>query len=497
MATQNQFTTMSAAAQIAPVVLWADQNNDEGNLYLEVNHTFLDFYTDEKKAIKRSACARSASADGRVTTSFNSSSDFEGDEKKVMNRVMPRKFSNASVSQMSTTTTCSPRGSFQSFLSSGSMTSDDLDVHMDNALTNLQGQSSWADFADLQSPDATPRHSYFQQESSGACEDKVISGADLTGMQNPDATPDVTPRFSWADLTDCQSPDATPRNMCHWQESSVAYDNKKISGEDVQTPKMPVRSKKNRHPAAAINWDADTDAVTPPPAHPKAMPVVMLPIPTVMQRQVNEEQKQMMMPFQEQTATQVKPDKELPTLTVNLNLLLNSAGGAQVTKQPSSTCNSKTAEQWGNSQTQVKPRNTQSENASQVKRSKNKKLNKSVPASADDGTTLMIRGIPCGLTQEAVLALLDDAGLKGTYNFFYLPVDPVKNANLGYAFVNFVKQQFADHCTTVFSGVQLAPWRSAKRCSVSLATMQGLPQLTEHFRKASVTNGSRGPLFLA
>merc|ERR1719379_2044049 len=60
MALKSHYT-MSEAATIAPIVLWSDQCS--GNLYLSKKNTFFDFYTDENKAIKRSALPRSASAD--------------------------------------------------------------------------------------------------------------------------------------------------------------------------------------------------------------------------------------------------------------------------------------------------------------------------------------------------------------------------------------------------------------------------------------------------
>jgi hypothetical protein len=53
--------TFSAAAALAPIKLW--NGSSDGSVYLEAKKTFLEFYTDERKAIKRSACARSASAD--------------------------------------------------------------------------------------------------------------------------------------------------------------------------------------------------------------------------------------------------------------------------------------------------------------------------------------------------------------------------------------------------------------------------------------------------
>merc|ERR1719388_25110 len=57
----NQYQTFSAAAVVAPIVLW--QGHSQGNVYLAAKNTFLEFYTEERKAIKRHACARSASCD--------------------------------------------------------------------------------------------------------------------------------------------------------------------------------------------------------------------------------------------------------------------------------------------------------------------------------------------------------------------------------------------------------------------------------------------------
>merc|ERR1719161_3268246 len=36
-------------------------------------------------------------------------------------------------------------------------------------------------------------------------------------------------------------------------------------------------------------------------------------------------------------------------------------------------------------------------------------------------TTIMLRGIPCSFSQERLMKILDNAGLKGKYDFFYLP----------------------------------------------------------------------------
>lgn len=146
----------------------------------------------------------------------------------------------------------------------------------------------------------------------------------------------------------------------------------------------------------------------------------------------------------------------------------------------------------------VKPHGAKGETASQVRPRKHnlKKLNKGGAVSKDGVTTLMVRGIPCSFSQEALIALLDDAGLKNKYDFFYLPRDGNRNSNLGYAFINFVDPYSAEICTNSFEGVPLAPGRSQKFCMVAPADIQGLPNLWKHFRRTAVSRGAHGPMFL-
>eukprot|EP00746_Dinoflagellata_sp_MGD_P117805 gnl/MRDRNA2_/MRDRNA2_53754_c0_seq1.p1 gnl/MRDRNA2_/MRDRNA2_53754_c0~~gnl/MRDRNA2_/MRDRNA2_53754_c0_seq1.p1 ORF type:complete len:291 (+),score=52.12 gnl/MRDRNA2_/MRDRNA2_53754_c0_seq1:90-962(+) len=145
-----------------------------------------------------------------------------------------------------------------------------------------------------------------------------------------------------------------------------------------------------------------------------------------------------------------------------------------------------------------KPHGAKGETASQVRPRKHnlKKLNRGGAVSKDAVTTLMIRGIPCSFSQEALIALLDDAGLKAKYDFFYLPRDGNRNSNLGYAFINFVDPYSAEICTNALEGVPLAPGRSQKFCMVAPADIQGLPSLWKHFRRTAVSRGAHGPMFL-
>eukprot|EP00746_Dinoflagellata_sp_MGD_P147228 gnl/MRDRNA2_/MRDRNA2_79585_c0_seq4.p1 gnl/MRDRNA2_/MRDRNA2_79585_c0~~gnl/MRDRNA2_/MRDRNA2_79585_c0_seq4.p1 ORF type:complete len:533 (-),score=87.16 gnl/MRDRNA2_/MRDRNA2_79585_c0_seq4:471-2069(-) len=156
----------------------------------------------------------------------------------------------------------------------------------------------------------------------------------------------------------------------------------------------------------------------------------------------------------------------------------------------------------------VKPCTNQDKTAQQIQDmslGKNKKLGKRFSKGGlvpnEGPTTLMIRGIPCGICQEEFLTLMDNAGLKGKYDFFYLPTDKNKSTgnkivNLGYAFVNFVDHQSAEHCTTTFTDVPLAPRRSLKKCTISPADIQGIPSLRKHFKGTAMRHDARGPIFL-
>lgn len=57
--------TFSAAASVAPIKMWS--GGHQGSVYLCVKNSFLDFYTDETKEIKRNACNRSCSADSAIS----------------------------------------------------------------------------------------------------------------------------------------------------------------------------------------------------------------------------------------------------------------------------------------------------------------------------------------------------------------------------------------------------------------------------------------------
>ena len=57
-----------------------------------------------------------------------------------------------------------------------------------------------------------------------------------------------------------------------------------------------------------------------------------------------------------------------------------------------------------------------------------KKINPAKQAS--DRTTVMLRNVPNNYTREMFLALLDDNGFAGRYDFVYLPCDFRRQADL-------------------------------------------------------------------
>ncbi|CAE7900045.1 ML4, partial [Symbiodinium microadriaticum] len=65
------------------------------------------------------------------------------------------------------------------------------------------------------------------------------------------------------------------------------------------------------------------------------------------------------------------------------------------------------------------------------------------------------------------LAMLDEHGFAGRYDFVYLPCDFYRQANLGYAFVNLVDDAAVDALWQTFHGFSGWSLPTAKVCQVS------------------------------
>lgn len=102
----------------------------------------------------------------------------------------------------------------------------------------------------------------------------------------------------------------------------------------------------------------------------------------------------------------------------------------------------------------------------------------------NDATTAMIRNIPNRYTAEEVLAELLSTGFRGTFDFFYLPMDFVTKKNRGYGFVNFHFSETAACFVRTFHGRRLPLYATEKSLEVVPALQQGYEaNVVQHARR--------------
>lgn len=107
--------------------------------------------------------------------------------------------------------------------------------------------------------------------------------------------------------------------------------------------------------------------------------------------------------------------------------------------------------------------------------------------------TLMIRNLPCRLTQEDLMVTIRGLGLDGTYNFLYVVTSHRKDINVGYAFVNLIDQAHEHDFVQVFNGLVFPGFESHKVCAVNRARLQGLEANLAQFLRG--TGRARGQPF--
>jgi len=106
-------------------------------------------------------------------------------------------------------------------------------------------------------------------------------------------------------------------------------------------------------------------------------------------------------------------------------------------------------------------------------------------------TTVMMRNIPNSLTRSELLKLMDNAGFRGHYDLFYLPIDLKNKCGLGYAFANFVHHDFALAFSKHFNGFNSWNMQSEKVCEVTWSKgMQGLNEHVSDYRDSPVMHES-------
>ena len=92
-------------------------------------------------------------------------------------------------------------------------------------------------------------------------------------------------------------------------------------------------------------------------------------------------------------------------------------------------------------------------------------------AGDDKRTTLMIKNIPNKYTQKMLLTTIDEK-FRGTYDFFYLPIDFKNKCNVGYAFINMVRPEYIIPLIQKFDRKKWEKFNSEKVCNISYARIQ-------------------------
>jgi len=99
-----------------------------------------------------------------------------------------------------------------------------------------------------------------------------------------------------------------------------------------------------------------------------------------------------------------------------------------------------------------------------------------------DRTTLVLRKLPKNYTRTSLLEMLDAAGLRGLYDFAYLPTDFNKGKVFGHAIVNFVANDSAEKANSHFAGAGV----TIEWCD----SHQGFDDLIERYRDSPIMHPS-------
>jgi RNA recognition motif-containing protein len=101
-------------------------------------------------------------------------------------------------------------------------------------------------------------------------------------------------------------------------------------------------------------------------------------------------------------------------------------------------------------------------------------------------TTVMLRNVPYEARQLGVLSLVEEAGFKARFSFFYCPLDFRSLNNLGYAFIVFDDSQTAREFFNMFDSKKVKKSGWEKELKVGRARIQHLQPNIEHYRNSPV-----------
>jgi len=111
-------------------------------------------------------------------------------------------------------------------------------------------------------------------------------------------------------------------------------------------------------------------------------------------------------------------------------------------------------------------------------------------SQCDEKTTVMLKNLPCVFLREDLVKEMDAKGLRGLYNYVYIPTDFQTQLSKGYGFVNLISAEEVQRFIVAFDG--FSDWslrssiQSSKICSVGLARVQGLCSNVLRYRNSLI-----------
>lgn len=107
------------------------------------------------------------------------------------------------------------------------------------------------------------------------------------------------------------------------------------------------------------------------------------------------------------------------------------------------------------------------------------------PSQTETRTTVMLRNLPRDYSRDMICDLLNNQGFNGKYDFVYMPIDFVRKASLGYAFVNLVSTEVVTEFWKAFDGFKDWNITSPKVCRVSWSNPhQGLEDHVNRYKNS-------------
>eukprot|EP00929_Paragymnodinium_shiwhaense_P094555 TRINITY_DN5517_c0_g1_i2.p2 TRINITY_DN5517_c0_g1~~TRINITY_DN5517_c0_g1_i2.p2 ORF type:complete len:247 (-),score=51.95 TRINITY_DN5517_c0_g1_i2:82-822(-) len=100
-------------------------------------------------------------------------------------------------------------------------------------------------------------------------------------------------------------------------------------------------------------------------------------------------------------------------------------------------------------------------------------------------TTLMMNNLPARVSQEEIIAAVNQEGFEGMYSCLYLPLRSKHKQKYGYAFINFRDSASARQFSKVMTGYRFERRSSSKLVTICPAHVQGYANCLAHFEEDS------------